>query len=323
MSYRLIRFADAKRVLFLVDRANLGRQTLKEFQAFETPDDRPQVHRALQRPAPRLERHRPRQPGHHHDDPASLLDRSGASRSSTEEYRRALAPTSLVPDEPLPVVYNPSVPIETFDVIIVDECHRSIYGALAPGLDYFDAFLDRPDGDAEQADVRVLQPEPGDGVQPRAGGRRRRQRRLRRLPHPHRDHRAAAAHRRRARDGVPRPRRRAQCAGRSSTRTSTYDAEALDRAVVAKDQIRTVIRTFKERLFTEISPAAPRCPKTLIFAKDDSPRRRHRPDRARGVRQGQRLRHQDHLPARPAASPRSCSPRSATPTTRASPSPST
>ncbi len=39
VAYRLIKFADAKRVLFLVDRANLGRQTLKEFQAFTTPDD--------------------------------------------------------------------------------------------------------------------------------------------------------------------------------------------------------------------------------------------------------------------------------------------
>src|SRR5256885_3041003 len=37
--YRLIKHADARRVLFLVDRAHLGRQTLKEFQQFTTPDD--------------------------------------------------------------------------------------------------------------------------------------------------------------------------------------------------------------------------------------------------------------------------------------------
>jgi len=37
--YRLIKFAGAKRVLFLVDRNNLGRQTLKEFQQYRTPDD--------------------------------------------------------------------------------------------------------------------------------------------------------------------------------------------------------------------------------------------------------------------------------------------
>ena len=38
-AYRLIKHAKASRVLFLVDRANLGRQTLKEFQQFSTPDD--------------------------------------------------------------------------------------------------------------------------------------------------------------------------------------------------------------------------------------------------------------------------------------------
>ena len=37
--YRLIKFAKAKRVLFLVDRANLGRQALREFQDYQTPDD--------------------------------------------------------------------------------------------------------------------------------------------------------------------------------------------------------------------------------------------------------------------------------------------
>jgi type I site-specific restriction endonuclease len=36
--YRLIKLAGARRVLFLVDRGNLGDQTLKEFQQFVTPD---------------------------------------------------------------------------------------------------------------------------------------------------------------------------------------------------------------------------------------------------------------------------------------------
>ena len=38
-TYRLVKHAGAKRVLFLVDRSNLGRQTLKEFQQYATPDD--------------------------------------------------------------------------------------------------------------------------------------------------------------------------------------------------------------------------------------------------------------------------------------------
>jgi type I restriction enzyme R subunit len=38
-TYRLIKFGGAKRVLFLVDRKNLGKQALKEFQQYRTPDD--------------------------------------------------------------------------------------------------------------------------------------------------------------------------------------------------------------------------------------------------------------------------------------------
>jgi hypothetical protein len=37
--YRLVKEGGARRVLFLVDRGNLGRQALKEFQAYTTPDD--------------------------------------------------------------------------------------------------------------------------------------------------------------------------------------------------------------------------------------------------------------------------------------------
>ncbi|MCG2728413.1 MAG: restriction endonuclease subunit R, partial [Candidatus Methanoperedenaceae archaeon] len=44
----------------------------------------------------------------------------------------------------------------------------------------------------------------------------------------------------------------------------------LDRSVVAKDQIRTVVRTFRDKLFTEIFPGRAEIPKTLVFAKDDS-----------------------------------------------------
>lgn len=49
-----------------------------------------------------------------------------------------------------------------------------------------------------------------------------------------------------------------------------YDPNQLDRDVVAPNQIRTIIKTFKEKLFTEIFPGREWVPKTLIFAKDDS-----------------------------------------------------
>jgi len=49
-----------------------------------------------------------------------------------------------------------------------------------------------------------------------------------------------------------------------------YNPDDLDRDVVAVDQIRTIIKTFKEKLFTDIFPDRTWVPKTLIFAKDDS-----------------------------------------------------
>jgi hypothetical protein len=42
---------------------------------------------------------------------------------------------------PAPVTYNPQLPIETFDVIFTDECHRSIYNLWRQVLEYFDAHL--------------------------------------------------------------------------------------------------------------------------------------------------------------------------------------
>ena len=60
-----------------------------------------------------------------------------------------------------------------------------------------------------------------------------------------------------------------------------------DRDVVAPDQIRTVIKTFKDRLFTEIFPGRTEVPKTLIFAKDDSHAEDIVPYRAGGIWQRQ------------------------------------
>ncbi len=49
-----------------------------------------------------------------------------------------------------------------------------------------------------------------------------------------------------------------------------YDASALDRDVVAPDQLRTVLETFRDKVFTEMFPGRTDLPKTLIFAKDDT-----------------------------------------------------
>src|SRR5438132_9214837 len=48
---------------------------------------------------------------------------------------------SVILKEPTPVTYNPSLPLETFDFIVTDECHRSIYNLWRQVLEYFDVFL--------------------------------------------------------------------------------------------------------------------------------------------------------------------------------------
>jgi type I restriction enzyme R subunit len=267
VAYRLIKFANARRVLFLVDRANLGRQTLKEFQAFTTPDDRRKF----------TELYNVQHLSSNVIDPVARVTITTIQRLySVLKGEPELAPEldehsayDLLPDEPVPVTYNPAVPIEGFDVVLVDECHRSIYGVWRQVLDYFDAFIvgltatpnkqafgffnqnlvmeythEQAVADAVNVDfdvyrIRTEITEQGSTID--AGlvtaFRNRQTRRLRweKLD----DH-------------------------------VDYGAEALDRAIVAKDQIRTVIRAFKERLFTEIFPGRKEMPKTLIFAKDDS-----------------------------------------------------
>ncbi len=139
--YRLIKLAGARRVLFLVDRGNLGDQTLKEFQQFVTPDDgrkftelynvqhlqSAQLDRVSRVCISTIQRLYSMLRGEEID--AEIDERSGY------ELRESLW------KQPPPVVYNPNVPIETFDFIITDECHRSIYNLWRQVLEYFDAYL--------------------------------------------------------------------------------------------------------------------------------------------------------------------------------------
>jgi type I restriction enzyme R subunit len=267
VAYRLIKFAGARRVLFLVDRANLGRQTLKEFQAFNTPDDGRKF----------TELYNVQHLSSNVIDPVARVTVTTIQRLySVLKGEPELDPEldehsayDLAPIEPVPVDYNPAVPIEEFDVVIVDECHRSIFGVWRQVLDYFDAFIvgltatpnkqafgffnqnlvmeythEQAVADAVNVDfdvyrIRTEISEKGGTID--AG-----------LVTAFRD------------------RQTRQLRWETLDDDVDYDAQALDRAVVAKDQIRTVIRTFKERLFSEIFPGRSEVPKTLIFAKDDS-----------------------------------------------------
>jgi type I restriction enzyme, R subunit len=126
--YRLVKFADARRVLFLVDRGNLGRQAFKEFQQYATPDDGrkfTELYNVQHLKSNRL-------------DPVarvcittiqrlySMLRGDPDLDPTLEEGSQFDTGAGLI-TEPVPVVYNPAIPIETFNVIFTDECHRSIY----------------------------------------------------------------------------------------------------------------------------------------------------------------------------------------------------
>ena len=277
--YRLIKHAGARRVLFLVDRSNLGRQTLREFQGFTTPDEG--------RKFTELYNVQLLQSGH--IDPVSKVCIATIQRVYSILKGEELAPeleelsgfdASALQREPAPIEYNPDVPIETFDVIITDECHRSIYNLWRQVLEYFDGFLigltatpskqtfgffqqnlvmeynhqqavaDNVNVDFDTYRIRTDITEQGSTVE--AGF--------------HVDRR----------DRLTRKVRWEQLED-----DLAYTPNQLDRDVVAEDQIRTVIQTFRDRLFTEIFPNRRDVPKTIIFAKDDS----HADDIVRIVRQ--------------------------------------
>ena len=137
VAYRLVKHGDARRILFLVDRANLGRQTLREFQGFTTPDDGRKL----------TELYNVQHLTSNRIDPVARVTISTIQRV----YSILRGEPELDPEldehsayelasEPVPVEYNHDVPPETFDVVIIDECHRSIYGLWRQVLDYFDAF---------------------------------------------------------------------------------------------------------------------------------------------------------------------------------------
>ena len=181
-----------------------------------------------------------------------------------------IRPLSFLPhNQSQEISYNPQIPIETFDFVVTDECHRSIYNLWRQVLEYFDAFTigltatpskqtlgffnqnlvteyshERAVADGVNVGYEVYRIKTKiteDGSSVEAGNYIDK------------------------RDKLTREVRWEQL-----DEDLGYDNKQLDRNVVAPDQIRTVIKTFKEKLFTEIFPGRINVPKTLIYAKDDS-----------------------------------------------------
>ncbi|WP_242917373.1 DEAD/DEAH box helicase family protein [Pontibacter liquoris] len=138
--YRLLKFAKAKRVLFLVDTKNLGEQAEQEFRKFLPQDDNrlfPELYGLTRLSSSFVP-----------DDSQvyiSTIQRlysilKGTPLDEKDEEENPNEGNKWQPKEPLPVVYNEKIPMEFFDFVVIDECHRSIYNLWKQVLDYFDAF---------------------------------------------------------------------------------------------------------------------------------------------------------------------------------------
>jgi type I restriction enzyme R subunit len=264
-SYRLVKHGGFNRILFLVDRNNLADQTMAEFQNYRTPDDGRRFTELYN--VAKL-------------SSAGLLGSTTVAVSTIQRVYKFLNDGEVTdaddpdldeftPDEPVTVKYSAELPPEAFDLVVVDEAHRSIYGVWRGVLEYFDAHIvgltatpgkqtfaffrqnlvseytypesvaDCVNVDFDIYRIRTQISEQGSRIE--------------------------------AGTVVPKVDRRTR-----EQRLETLDEELdytstqLDRDVTATDQIRTVLEAFRDRLFTEIFPGRSTVPKTLIFAKDDN-----------------------------------------------------
>lgn len=268
--YRLLKYAKAKRVLFLVDRNNLGKQTKKEFDNFVLQDENrkfTEVYIAQQLQHNKIDKDA--------KVVITTIQRLYSMLCNEEDYDEANEEVSAYEigslGKPKEVNYNPQIPPEFFDFVIVDECHRSIYGDWQQVLEYFDAFtigltatpseytlgyfnknvvseyplersiVDKVNVDCEIFRIKTKIGEQGSKVE--AG-----------FTVPIRDKKTRKTIYEQLTDDI------------------VYTKNELDRSVLAPNQIRTVLETYKQAIFTQLFPEREHTwvPKTLIFAKDDN-----------------------------------------------------
>jgi type I restriction enzyme R subunit len=266
LSYRLLAHAGFRRILFLADRANLVRQTRDEYLAFRPPGTGrsfSEIYNVQKLGAAGI------------DQQAQIVVATIqrvysvlTGRELAEEVEEASSFEAASADTERLVAYNPSIPIESFDLVITDECHRSIYGTWRQVLEYFDAFTvgltatpslhtlgffgknlvaqypyERSvvDGVNVGFEVFRIRTEIGErGATVKAG-----------YDLPVRDKRTRAER------------------YETLAEDFSYTPDQIDRSVLVPNQIRTVIETWRDTLFTELFPGRKEVPKTLVFAKDD------------------------------------------------------
>lgn len=264
--YRLLKYAKAERVLFLVDTKNLGEQAEQEFLSY-TPNDDNRKFTELYN----VQRLKSSYVATDSQVCITTIQRLYSILKGEELDERAEQenPNELVQIKaPMSVVYNPRIPIEFFDFVVIDECHRSIYNIWKQVLDYFDAFLigltatpdKRTFGFFNENVVSEYSHEEAvtDGVNVGYDVY------TIETEITNRGSEIVAKEFVDKRDKMTRQHRWEQL-----DENYSYSSKQLDRDVVNPSQIRNVIRTFKNKL-PEIFPNRTEVPKTLIFAKTDS-----------------------------------------------------
>jgi type I restriction enzyme R subunit len=279
--YRLLKFAKAKRILFLVDTKNLGEQAEQEFMSYLPNDDNRKFTELYS-----VQRLKSSYIPTDSQVCISTIQRlySILKGIELEEAAEEENPNErrYQPKEIPPVEYDPEMPIEFFDFIVIDECHRSIYNLWKQVLEYYDAFeiglTATPDkrtiGYFDQNLVSEYSHEMAvaDGVNvgyevfiidtrvTMQGGTLWKGEYI--------EHRERLSRKKRM---------------ELQDEDEDYSSKQLDNDVVNPNQIRTIIRTFKEHLpeifpdrfigvgkGRDLSSNNFEVPKTLIFAKTDS-----------------------------------------------------
>ena len=266
--YRLLKYGQAKRILFLVDTRNLGKQAHQEFMAYTPPDDGrnfTQLYNVQRLSSSAV-------------DPQAQVVISTIQRMysvlSGEPIDESAEDVSLnevqqTGKQAKRVRYNPAIGVETFDFIVIDECHRSIYHLWKQVLDYFDAYLigltatpdKRTFGFFNENIVAEYSYEQSvvDGVNVGYDVY---------LIETDITQKGAEL---KAREWVDHRDRQTRKKRWSETEEDTpYSGQELDRSVVNPSQIRQVIQAMKTAVETQIFPHRKETPKTLIFAKTDS-----------------------------------------------------
>ncbi len=138
IAYRILTYTKAQRVLFLVDRNNLGAAALQAFGEFKVQGTDKKF----------SEIYGVEKLGRQSMDGSARVVVSTIQRlysvlsGQAEEIDEITEDATQQPDDQdIPLPENPQLPKNFFDLIIIDECHRSIYSSWKAVLNYFDSAI--------------------------------------------------------------------------------------------------------------------------------------------------------------------------------------